>query len=88
METKQMTVLEVLEITVRDLGGINIPVGMIQQVGMPIGQAIGNLNECIRALREAEQAEQQEAQGDELPDNVIDLGEIDADADDAEPVTD
>ena len=72
MENKRMTVLDVLEITAKDLGGISVPVNMMPQIGMPIANAIGNLNECIRAMREAEQAAQAEQDGpEELPDNVI-----------------
>lgn len=87
MENKQVTVSEVLEMTIRNLFAVSVPVEYIEQIGMPISMAVGNLKECVRAMKEAEQAAQQMAP-EEMPDNVIDLGEIDADADDAEPVTD
>ena len=69
MET--MTVRQVLEITMNNLGNIAVPRALNQMIGIPIDQAIGNLQACIEAMdaqeakaREAEQEEEVEADGE------------------------
>ena len=61
-----MTVKQVLEITVKILNEIEIPVSMMEKVGAPVMGAIGNLKQCIEAVEEAEQKarEQQGKQED------------------------
>ncbi len=46
-----MEVLEVLEISVDVLRGIQIPVELAEQVGKPVLGVIGNLRLCMDALR-------------------------------------
>lgn len=63
MET--MTVEQALEITTRILSEIQVPVALIQQIGVPISHEVGNIQECIAALRrnaEAQAKEQAETQ--------------------------
>ena len=48
----RMTIEQVLEATRNLLGAINVPAALIEQVGIPIKNAIGNLNLCIGAIRE------------------------------------
>jgi hypothetical protein len=58
---RTMTVQEVLEITRDMLAGIQVPVGLIKQIGEPVAAAIDNLNACLRAIegdRKAGQLEQ------------------------------
>ena len=69
MET--MTVGQVLEITMNNLGNIAVPRALNQMIGIPIDQAISNLQACVEALnaqeakaREAEQEEEVEADGE------------------------
>ena len=69
MET--MTVGQVLEITMNNLGGIPVPRALNQMIGIPIDQAISNLQACVDALnaqeakaREAEREEEVEADGE------------------------
>ena len=50
MEEKKYTIQEVLEITIRNLGSIQVPVGLMQTIGVPITQCIGNLRECVITL--------------------------------------
>lgn len=45
-----MTVKEVLEITVNNLNGISVPRWLNQQIGVPIDNAIANLQLCIEAM--------------------------------------
>ena len=49
---ERMTVEEVIKVTVRLLGEIQIPVTMIDQVGAPIRAAVNNLNACLNAMQE------------------------------------
>ena len=51
-----MTVKEVLEITINILNQVNVPVGLIQQIGEPIANAIGNLTACVEGMEKAEGA--------------------------------
>lgn len=62
---QQMTAIEALDITIGNLNQIRVPVGMMQDVGIPIGQAVGNLAEIRRALvaaQEAQEEKEKEAQ--------------------------
>ena len=68
MET--MTVRQVLEITMNNLGNIAVPRALNQLIGIPIDQAIGNLQACIEAMdaqeaKAREEATQEAAQTDE-----------------------
>lgn len=64
MEERQYTIEEVLEMTVKQLYAISVPVELIEQIGMPISMAIGNLKNCLDAMnRQKEQAEHSEQDG-------------------------
>ena len=58
-DSRKMTGTEVLEVTVQILKRINVPVELIEQIGVPIHRAISNLNVVLRAM------EQQGNQGKE-----------------------
>ena len=79
---QQMTIKQVLEITVSSLGNIAVPRALNQQIGLPIDQAIANLQLCIDALEknetEAKNKEEQELEVRELPEEAITDGNIDA----------
>lgn len=64
MEEKQLTVKEVLEMVVKNLGNINIPVMEIDTIGRQIALEINNLKVCIDAMNKAqeEEAEKPEAE--------------------------
>lgn len=66
-----MTIDEVLEITINMLNGVNVPVCLMDQIGTPISQAIGNLTECVKALKENGEKEtkqdEPETQEEEAP---------------------
>ena len=60
-----MTVREVLEITRNNLANIAVPRSLNQMIGIPIDQAIGNINACIEAMdRQEAQAKEAEQTGD------------------------
>lgn len=57
MEQKKLTVEEVVNETIRILGGIQIPAEvmarapiLLERICVPITQAIGNLQECSRVM--------------------------------------
>lgn len=52
-----MTLKEAMQTTVDILQGINIPVGLIPQIGEPIAVAIGNLRACIDGINKMEEQE-------------------------------
>jgi hypothetical protein len=54
MENK-LTVKDVLEIVVKRLSNINVPVSLINQIGIPVGQSISEITECLRAISNAEE---------------------------------
>lgn len=55
MEEKRMTVEEVLEITIRQLGEISVPVALYDQIAAPLKQNIGNLSLVLDALRKSKE---------------------------------
>ena len=64
-----MTIKEVLELVIDDLSKINVPVGLMEQIGLPINHSIGNLKACIEAINMDEKKPQEEAKkssGDEV----------------------
>ena len=67
METKKdYTTAEIIEITLNNLGAIDIPGALIEKIGIPIAQNINNLRIALDKLK-----------GDEP--EVVDLGEINLD---------
>ena len=56
MDENRMTVQEALRLTVEDLRQIAVPAGLIETIGFPLARAIGNLNNVIMALENAEMA--------------------------------
>ena len=53
-----MTVKEALEKTIELLNSINVPVGLIESVAVPIRNATYNLLACIEAIEEKEGGEE------------------------------
>lgn len=62
----QMTIDQVLKITVETLEGVKVPVKLIDDIGIPVARAIGNIRMCIKAVEDSraeaenKQAEEQE----------------------------
>jgi len=65
----QITVEQALEITINMLKDINVPVSMLEQIGFPISRAIGNLAQCVEAIRR-DQAKAQDPVEQEKPEFV------------------
>ena len=74
---EQMTVLQALKITVNNLGGIAVPRALNEMIGIPIDNAIGNLNACIEAL-ERDEAERRAKQEEE--DKIANMSEEEKEA--------
>ena len=73
-----LTLKQVLQKTNGILAGINVPMGLIQQIGAPILAAMENLNECIDAIGDAPApaAEDQPTEEKEAEELAFGEGEI------------
>lgn len=60
-----MTVREVVEQVMTDLGNISVPVAQMQSIGFPIAQAVQNLGVVIKAWDEDEKKKQEEQPAEE-----------------------
>jgi len=70
MEDK-LTIEQVLGMTIQLLGDIRIPGSMIEDIGIPISRAMGNLTECIKALQTPPEPEPEPE--DPMKDEIIEL---------------
>ena len=73
-----MTVKEIVEIVIRDLGNINVPVNMLDGVGMPIARAIQGLQMCVNAWNEedAKQAAKAQDEDDDVKLEIVPAEEV------------
>lgn len=60
----QMTIDQVLKITVETLEGLKVPVKLMDDIGIPVARAISNIRMCIQAV-EASRAEAENKQAEE-----------------------
>lgn len=56
MSERKLTIKEVLGVVVRNLEAISVPVGLDDQITVPIKQSIRNINACLKAIDEQEAA--------------------------------
>lgn len=74
MESRTMTAEEVVKITINGLSRIQVPAALIQQIGIPIANAINNLNLCMecwereRAAMESDANHKEENQAEDTGD--------------------
>lgn len=74
----QMTIDQVLKITVEMLEGLKVPVKLMNDIGIPVAGAIGNIRMCIeayeasRAEAEKKRAEAESEQAEEQDDGNAD----------------
>ena len=64
---QRLTVEDVIRITVSDLENIMVPAGLIDQIGMPVQNAIRNLYGCLDAIdrdKQQKAAEQEPSEQD------------------------
>jgi len=62
---EKLTIEEVLKITIKGMKEIEIPVTMVEKIGIPVSRAIHNLEECVIAIERdsKEKAEENEDGG-------------------------
>lgn len=65
-ENKEITIEQLLRITVQQLNGIAVPIAQIDTVGLPIRQAINNINICLNAFEKVSQQKTQEESDDDI----------------------
>lgn len=75
-EKKTVTPIEGLDIAVRELMNINVPVGLTEQISLPMSRAIDLIRQIIPLVMEKPQEKPKEEQN---PKDFIDLGEINLD---------
>ena len=73
-----MTVKEIVEKVIEDLGNVNVPVSQLNSVGMPIAHAIQGLQLCVQAWDEeaARQAAQAQQEDDDVKLEVVPAEEV------------
>lgn len=71
-----MTVREIVETVIKDLGSINVPVGQLNSIGMPIARAIQGLQMCVNAWNEEEAKQAAQAQEDDVKLEVVPAEEV------------
>ena len=71
--SRNLTVAEVVEMTIRKLSSISVPVAFMEQIGVPIAQAVNNLKKIQEAwAKEAQaQAKEEQAEQEEEEDQVV-----------------
>ena len=60
-----MTVIEALRKSVEVLNGVNIPISMIEKIGMPVQQATALIQASLTALEQNAQEQEQPEQAGE-----------------------
>ena len=68
-----MTVREVVVQVITDLGNISVPVAQMQNIGIPIAQAVQNLDAVVRAWDEEEKKEKEQEENADEPEMSLDL---------------
>lgn len=71
-----MTVKEIVENVITDLGNINVPVSQLNSIGMPIAHAIQGLRLCVNAWNEEEAKQAAQAQDDGVKLEVVPAEEV------------
>ena len=65
-EPKVLTDEQLVEEAIKTLAGINIPVDLVQQIGIPVSNALVYMRVLLNAIRkpaEPEEAEEEQADG-------------------------
>lgn len=61
-QKQQMSVEEVLQLTINNLKGIQVPVELSESIGVPILRNINNIQLCLNAFHEQREQKAQEEQ--------------------------
>lgn len=65
---------EVIQFTINILSGINVPVPMIDEIGVPISKALRNL-QIVQLMMKEEKEKQDRSQDEKYETDEIDFGE-------------
>lgn len=65
-ENKEITIEQLLRITVQKLNSIAVPIGQMDTIGLPIRQAINNINVCLNAFEKVEQQKEHKDPVDDI----------------------
>lgn len=60
-EQKQMTIGDALKMVIENLEGINIPISMLQQIGLPVAESINILRGVYNVILENDKKAQEES---------------------------
>lgn len=60
---EKLTIEEVLKITINGLKEIEIPVTMVEKIGIPVARAMQNLEQCVIAIERDSKTEESEDGG-------------------------
>lgn len=55
METKTMTIKDILEDVLKNLNDMKVPMAELETIGVPVGRAIAGIKVCVEALQKAEE---------------------------------
>ena len=73
-----MTLKEVLDIVIKDLESIRIPVSELDGIGQPVARSVSNLKTCIAAMEQFDKEfKEKEAQKEAEQDNVVPMNQED-----------
>lgn len=72
---KQVSPMEGLDIAMKQLNSINVPVGLTEQISIPLARAVNLIGQCVPFLTVKPMEEEKEPEPED--DEAIDLGEID-----------
>ena len=59
MENQKFSLKEALEMTIRDIMAINVPMAYAIQISMPLSKCLNNLQMCVEAINIAEKAKEE-----------------------------
>ena len=59
MEEKQLTISDVISMTADILSKIEVPVALVEKIGIPLAGCIGNLRKCEAVLMKAQNEEKE-----------------------------
>lgn len=86
MSNQTVTLGQVIEMSIMDLRAINVPVGMVMEIGVPIAKVLHNLEVCMKTIEKDNQMKAQQASDDGPVIKVVETGVSDEIPEGAEPI--
>ena len=63
-----MTLKQTLQTTYRILQGISVPIGLMEQIALPIMNAMENIGHCVDAIKDPPPAQEEPKTAEDEPD--------------------